>query len=69
MTPKKMVELTKILHSKLLLQRVYDTLKQLLTGGCEHNVIHIEQQVGSLVPTAVDEQRNVRLDLGEPQSQ
>ena len=29
-----MVELTKILHSELLLQRRDDTLKQLLTGGC-----------------------------------
>ena len=50
-----MVELTKILHSKLLLQRGDDALKQLLTGGSEHNVINIEQQVGSLIPTAVDD--------------
>src|SRR6185295_9073641 len=57
---KKVVELTKILHSKLLLQRGDDTLKQLLTGGCEHNVIDIEQQC-SLIPTAVDEERRVRL--------
>src|SRR6185437_2494504 len=50
----EVVELTKILHSKLLLQRGDDTLKQLLTGGCEHNVIDVEQQIGSLIPTAVD---------------
>src|SRR6185312_12968450 len=49
---QEMVELTKILHSELLLQRGDDTLKQLLTGGCEHNVIDIEQQICRLIPTA-----------------
>src|SRR6185437_10361918 len=66
---QEVVELTKIFHSKLLLQRGDDALKQLLTGGCEHNVINVEQQVGSLINTAVDEQRSVRLGLGEPQCQ
>ena len=69
MTPKKVVELTKILHSKLLLQRVDNALKQLLSGGGEHNIINIEQQLGSLIPTAVDEERCVGLGLGEPQCQ
>ena len=41
---QEVVELTKILHG---------TLKQLLTGGCEHNVIDIEQQIGSLVPLSL----------------
>ena len=59
----------KILHSELLLQRGDDTLKQLLTGGYEHNVIDIEQQIVNLIPTAVDEERRVRLGLGEPQCQ
>ena len=40
---QEVVELTKILHSELLLQRGDGTLKQLRTGGCEHNVIDIEQ--------------------------
>src|SRR6185436_19237490 len=66
---QEVVELTKILHSELLLQRGDDTLKQLLTGSCEHNVIDIEQQICSLIPTAVDEERCVRLGLGEPQCQ
>ena len=44
------------------------TLKQPLTG-CEHNVIDVEQQIVSLIPTAVDEERRVRLGLGEPQCQ
>jgi hypothetical protein len=34
---QEVMELTKIFHSKLLLQRGDDALKQLLTGGCEHN--------------------------------
>src|SRR6185437_2445034 len=59
----------KILHSELLLQRGDDTLKQLLTGGCELNVIDIEQQICSLIPTAVDEERRVRIGLGELQCQ
>src|SRR6185436_16683477 len=66
---QEVVELTKILHSKLLLQRGDNALKQLLTGGSEHNIINIEQQVGSLIPTAVDGQRSVSLGLGESQSQ
>jgi hypothetical protein len=66
---QEVVELTKILRSELLLQRGADTLKQLLTGGCEHNVIDIEQHICSLIPTAVDEERHVRLGLGEPQCQ
>ena len=69
MTPKKVVELTKTLTSKLLLQRGDDALKQLLTRGGEHNIINIEQQVGILIPTAVDEQRSVSLGLSESQSQ
>jgi len=63
------MELTKILHNKLLLQRRDDELKQLLTGGCENNVINIEQQVCSLISTTVDEQRSVRLGLCESQYQ
>ena len=39
---QEVMELAKILHSKLLLQRGDYALKQLLTGGCEHNVINIE---------------------------
>ena len=53
---QEVVELTQILHSKFLLQRGDDTLKQPLTKGCEHNVINVEQ-IGSLIPTAVDEER------------
>ena len=66
---QEVVELTQILHSKLLLQRGEDTLKQLLTGGREHNIIDIEQQICSLIPTSVDEERRVGLGLGEPQCQ
>jgi len=40
---QEVVELTMILHSKLLLQGGDEALKQLLTGGCEYNVINIKQ--------------------------
>ena len=53
---QEVVELTQIFYSKLPLQRGDDTLKQLLTGDCEHNVIDIEQQIYSLISTAVDEE-------------
>ena len=66
---QEVVELTKILHSKLPLQKGDDALNQLLTGSGEHNIINIEQQVGSVISTAVDEQRSVSLGLGEFQSQ
>jgi hypothetical protein len=35
---QEVIELTKILHSKLLLQRGDGALKQLLTGGCSRTV-------------------------------
>src|SRR6185436_10530369 len=66
---QEVMELIKILHSKLLLQSGDNALKQLLTGGGEHNIINTEQQVGSLIPLAVDEQRSVSLGLGEVQIQ
>ena len=39
---QEVVELAKIIHSKLLLQRGDNALKQLLTGSCEYNVIDIK---------------------------
>jgi len=50
------MEHTKVLHSKLLLQRGDDALEQRLTEGCENNVINIEQQICSLSPTVIDKQ-------------
>src|SRR6185437_60580 len=38
---QEVVELTEILYSKLLVQRGDGTLKQRLTGSCEHNVIDV----------------------------
>ena len=38
---QEVVELTEILNSELLLQRGDDTLKELLTGSCEQNVVDI----------------------------
>ncbi|WVZ57958.1 hypothetical protein U9M48_008285 [Paspalum notatum var. saurae] len=55
---QEVMEHTKILHSKLLLQGCDDALKQVLTIGYENNVIHIEQQICSLISMAIDEQRH-----------
>jgi hypothetical protein len=41
--PEKIVEHTQILHSKLLLKSGNDPAEKWLTGGCEDNVINIEQ--------------------------
>jgi hypothetical protein len=54
--PKEMVELTQILHSKLLLESGNDPAEKWLIGGCEDNVINIEQQVRSVSSMVVDEQ-------------
>jgi hypothetical protein len=54
--PEEMVELTQILHRKLLLESDNDPAEKWLTGGCEDNVINIEQQVCSVSPMVVDEQ-------------
>jgi hypothetical protein len=54
--PEEMVELTQILHSKLLLESGNDSAEKWLAGGCEDNVINIEQQVRSVSPMVVDEQ-------------
>jgi len=56
---QEVVEHTKVLHSKLLLQGHDDALKQGLTESCENNIIHIEEQIDSLRPMAVNEQRSV----------
>ena len=57
--PEEVMECTQILHSKLLLKRGDDPAKEGLTGGCEDNVINIEQQVRSLSAMVIDEQRSV----------
>jgi hypothetical protein len=48
--PEEMVECTQILHCKLLLESGNDPAEKWLTGGCEDNVINIEQQVCSVSP-------------------
>jgi hypothetical protein len=67
--PKKMVEHTQILHSKLLLKSGNDATEKWLTGGCEDNVINIEQQVRSVSSMVIDKQRCIRLGLYRPQCQ
>jgi hypothetical protein len=62
------VEHPKILHSKFLLERGNDAVEQRLARGGENNVIHIEEQISSLTPIVVYEQRGVRLGHREPKS-
>jgi len=57
--PKEVMECTQILHSKLLLKRGDDLAKEGLIGGCEDNVINIEQQVRCLSAMVIDEQRGI----------
>jgi hypothetical protein len=52
---QEVVKLTEILHSKLLLQRGDNSLKQLWTGSCQDNFINIEQEVGRPRCTVIDE--------------
>jgi hypothetical protein len=53
--PEEVVEHTQILHSKLLLKSGNDPAEKWLAGGCEDNVINIEQQVRSVSSMVVDE--------------
>jgi hypothetical protein len=52
---QEVVKLTEILHSKLLLQRGDNSLKQLWTGSYQDNFINIEQEVGRPRRTVIDE--------------
>jgi hypothetical protein len=67
--PKEMVEHTQILHSKLLLKSGNDAAEKWLTGGCEDNVINIEQQVRNVSSMVIDKRRCIRLGLHKPQCQ
>jgi hypothetical protein len=67
--PEKVVEHTQILHSKLLLKSGNDAAKKWLTGGCEDNVINIEEQVCNVSSMVIDKQRCIRLGLHKPQCQ
>jgi hypothetical protein len=57
--PQEMVKHAQILDRKLSLKRVDEAANKGLTGGGEDDVIHVEEQVGSLCSMMVDEQRRV----------
>jgi hypothetical protein len=57
--PEEVVEHTQILHSKLLLKRGDDAAEERLTGGCEDNIINIEQQVRTLSSMVIDKQGRI----------
>jgi hypothetical protein len=52
---EKEIQGPKVLHSEFLFQCCNDMLKELRRGRREHNVINIQEQVNSVVVTAVDE--------------
>jgi hypothetical protein len=52
--PEEVVEHTWILHSNLLLKSGDDAAEKWLTGGCEDNIINIEQQVRSVRSMVID---------------
>jgi hypothetical protein len=52
--------------AKLLLKSGNDTAEKWLTGGCEDNIINIEQQVCSVRSMVIDKQRCIRLGLHKP---
>jgi hypothetical protein len=52
---QKMVKLTHVRHSKLTLESPNDILEKPGRGGSENNIIHIQQQVGSVCPAAIYE--------------
>jgi hypothetical protein len=66
--PEEVVEHTQILRSKLLLKSG-DAAEKWLTGGCEDNVINIEEQVRSVRSMVIDKQRCIRPGLHKPQCQ
>jgi hypothetical protein len=57
--PEEVMEHTQILHSKLLLKSGDDAAEKWLTGGCEDNIINVEQQVRSVRSMVIDKQRRI----------
>jgi len=54
---KEVVKWAKILHGEFLHQSINDPAKELLGGGSEHNVVHIEQQINGLCTATVNKER------------
>jgi len=63
---EEVVQGTEIFHGKLL-QGINHTVEELLRGGSEDNIVHIQKQVDSLGATSIYEQRCVCLGFSEPQ--
>jgi hypothetical protein len=64
---KKVVKNTQIFHGELLFQGTDHLLKEWLRGGCQNNVVHIQEQIDCLVTTSIYEEGGVILSLREPQ--
>jgi hypothetical protein len=65
--PHEVVQLTQVLHRKLLLEGGDDASQEAAGGGCEDNVVDVEE-VRRLQAAMEDEQGGVRLGLDQGRS-
>jgi hypothetical protein len=61
-----MVKLTHVCHCKLMLESPNNMTKKLGRGGIEDDVVHVEQQISSVGPSATNKQRTIRLGFNKP---
>jgi hypothetical protein len=66
MHTKKIMQFTEVFHSKFLLQGWDNPLAKTGRGGSENDVIDIEEQVGRVGTTLIDEQWSIWLGLSKP---
>jgi hypothetical protein len=59
------VEGLEVLHRKLLLEAGDDATQEPRGGGCEHDVVDVEEEVCSIRTATEDEQGRVQLGLDE----
>jgi hypothetical protein len=58
-----MMQLAHVCHSKLALKSSNHLAQELVRGGGENNVIHVQQQVGSIRTPAICKEGAIRLGL------
>jgi hypothetical protein len=54
-----MMKLAQVLHRKFLLKGCNDAMKQIHRGGSQHNIIHIQQEIGSVAAMMKHEQQGI----------
>jgi hypothetical protein len=60
-----MVKLAHISHGKLSLNSSNNLAKEPIRGCCQHDVIHIEKEIGCVRPPAADEEGAIQLGLNK----